>query len=200
MKNVSRETYEKFERYQELLRKWQRAINLVSPQTLADLWGRHFADSLQLAALIPENAVLADIGSGAGFPGLVLALARPDLTVHLIEADEKKCQFLRTVSREIATPVHIHTARIEESYGLVRPDIVTARALKNLKQLCFYCLPWAARNPDLTMLFLKGEKAESEREEALRAFDFLCESHPSKTCPEGRILRLSGLKDRPVTG
>ena len=148
---VSRETMAQLFLYEQLLIKWQAAINLVSRKTIDDVWQRHILDSLQLLKYLPpapdvdadtgaenegvdvmtsadadvetDNAapdkiVLADIGSGAGFPGLVLAIARPDIAVHLIESDQKKCSFLRTVSRETQCGnVTVHTARIEAVFN-----------------------------------------------------------------------------------
>jgi len=99
--DVSEEAFACLEVYHALLLKWQAAVNLVSPKTLDEAWQRHFLDSVQLLSSIDADVkTIADIGSGAGFPGLVLALCRPDLEVHLIESDMKKCQFLSTVLRE----------------------------------------------------------------------------------------------------
>src|SRR3546814_14845412 len=97
--DVSRETLEKFQAYGALLTKWNRAINLVSPRSLEDLWRRHFLDSAQLRRHLPElpgdaGRVILDVGAGAGFPGLVLALLGCGL-VHLVEADQRKAAFLR---------------------------------------------------------------------------------------------------------
>src|SRR5262245_1521225 len=98
--NVSRETFQRLEVYAELLKKWQRAINLLSPGTLENIWDRHFADSIQITNLIPMGMKkVVDLGSGAGFPAMVLSIARPDLDIHLIESDSRKCEFLKNVSR-----------------------------------------------------------------------------------------------------
>lgn len=184
-KTVSREIWDRLTLYRDLLNKWQNAFNLVSPKSLPEAWDRHFADSAQLAAHIsPEAKVIVDMGSGAGFPGMVLAIMNRDLEVHLIESDEKKTQFLRTVSRETHTPVIIHTSRIENMTGQVRPDLVTARALASLSQLLDYCMPWARDNPDLLMLFLKGETVLDEIEAAKSRFKFNYKTVPSLTAPD----------------
>jgi 16S rRNA (guanine527-N7)-methyltransferase len=184
-KNVSHETWERLLLYKELLIKWQKAINLVSPNSLPNAWERHFVDSAQITAhLPPEAKIVVDMGSGAGFPGLVLAIMNPEIEVHLIESDEKKTQFLRTVSRETQTPVIIHTSRIENMVGQVRPDLVTARALASLSQLLDYCMPWARDNPDLKMLFLKGEMAADEIAAAKNRFKFHYKTIPSLTASE----------------
>jgi 16S rRNA (guanine527-N7)-methyltransferase len=187
----------KLKAYLALLLKWQKAVNLVSPSTLPDAWERHFLDSVQVEQYLPQGPhVLADLGSGAGFPGLALAMLRPDLDVHLVESDDKKCQFMKTVSRETSSPVSVHTVRIEDSYALVSPDVITARALAALDKLLTLCWPWAQANPALTMIFLKGEKAEEELEEARKTFEFSCETFPSATDGKARLLRISSLQKR----
>jgi len=100
--------------YQELLHKWQKRINLVSNNTIKDSWERHFEDSLQIIDLIPEMTKnLVDLGSGAGFPGLVIAIEKPEISVTLVESDQKKCSFLKTVSRETNTDVNVINDRIQ---------------------------------------------------------------------------------------
>lgn len=189
----SSEVRKKLETYKALLIKWQKAINLVSGKSLENVQHRHFDDSLQLKSLLPAGAkTLMDIGSGAGFPGMVLAMARPDLKVHLVESDARKCEFLRTVSRETGALVEIHNARIE-ALGGVKPDVITARALAELETLCGYCLPFAQENPALEMLFLKGEKAAGEIAKARQKFAFDCEEFPSRTDSAGVVLRLKNL-------
>lgn len=190
------ETQRKLELYLKLLQKWQKSINLVSGATIDEAWRRHFEDSLQLTEFIPQGASVFDIGSGAGFPGLVLAIARPDLQVTLIESDTKKCTFLSTVSRETATPVSVLNQRIESVSADSVPGIVTARALASLDKLLGYCMGWAKQNPGLVMLFLKGEKAEQETEAAGKLFDFDVEVVPSVTSFQGCILRIANLRER----
>ena len=200
--NVSRESIEKLEAYHALLLKWQKAINLVSPKTVDKARERHFADSVQLEQFIcqetPENvsresSIVFDLGSGAGFPGLVLAMLRPDLEVHLIESDERKCEFLRTVSRETDITVKVHTQRIEEGIEGVIPDFVTARALADLSVLMGFCQGWAEVNPNLTMLFLKGSKADLEIADAKKLYSFDVQKHTSLTDPRGSILEIKNL-------
>lgn len=194
---IPAESLDKLKRYQALLFKWQKAVNLVSPATLNEAWERHFLDSAQVADYLPERAVtLADLGSGAGFPGLVLAMLRPDLDVHLIESDDKKGQFLKTVSRETSTPVTVHTVRIESAHDAVKPDVVTARALAALDKLLTLCWPWAEENQALQMVFMKGEKADEEIAAARAAFDFTCETSSSATDGKAKILRISSLQKR----
>ena len=192
--SVSRESFEKLKVYHALLLKWQNAINLISPKTIQESWQRHFADSAQLAQYIPDTVKsIADLGSGAGFPGLVPAIMHPDLDVHLIESDEKKAQFLRTVSRETQVYVEVHNARIEEIEGL-NPDLITARALSDLSTLLRYCEIWSAGNANLKMLFLKGQAYQDEIAGARQYFTFDVEEHASQTAAESRILFISGLK------
>jgi 16S rRNA (guanine527-N7)-methyltransferase len=196
--SVPRETLEKLRLYEALLVKWQKAINLVGPASLADAWDRHFVDSLQIAPLVPESAqTLYDLGSGAGFPGLVLAIARPGLSVTLIEADQKKCAFLGTVSHETKAPIKIHSERIEKTTEtLPAPDIITARALAGLVDLFAYILPWAKANPDLLSLFPKGASWREEIALAEQSYDFTYEAIPSKTEPAAVILLVRALKEK----
>jgi 16S rRNA (guanine527-N7)-methyltransferase len=198
---VSRETIVKLETYAALLRQWQKAVNLVGPATLGDVWHRHFADSAQLGPLIPSEArALVDLGSGAGFPGLVLAIllaergpAGPRVT--LVEADSRRVAFLREVSRQTGTPVDILGARIENVATQVRlatVDVVTARALAPLPRLLSLSLPLFG--PHTIGLFLKGREAESEIAEAQRQFAFDASSTTSRTHPEGRMIEVRRLR------
>lgn len=184
----------KLKAYQALLLKWQKAINLVSPSTLDKAWHRHFHDSLQLASFVPRETSVADLGSGAGFPGLVLAIARPDLKVHLIESDERKGQFLKTVSRETQTVVQIHTARVEKLLPDLQVDIITARAFASLESICDYVTVAAEKNPALTMLLLKGRDAAQEIKEARRSYNFDVETIPSQTEEGAFILKVQNLQ------
>lgn len=196
--NVSRESLGKLSIYHALLLKWQKAINLVSPKTLDVAKERHFNDSLQLLPHIPAGVkTLYDIGSGAGFPGLVLAICRPDIDVHLIESDERKGQFLRTVSRETSTSITIHTARIEET-DLGAPDIVSARALADLSQLFGFCEQWAFSNPGMEMMFLKGRQADAEIADAQQLYQFEVDKFQSVTDQEASLLKVKELVKKPA--
>lgn len=191
---VSRETFEKFEIYKKLLVKWQNAINLVSRETLKDLDERHFNDSLQLLKYIPQATnTHIDIGSGAGFPGLVLAIANSNLSTTLVESDLRKCQFLKNVSRETMTPVSVLNGRIETIQGLSY-DLITARALANLNQLLIYAKPLSHDNT--VFLFLKGAGVDHEISEAQKFWDFNLEIFPSLTHSEGKIIRIQNLNSK----
>lgn len=197
MTAIPRETEERLKSYHELLLKWQDKINLISPSTVPQAWERHFVDSLQLLPHIPESAkTLYDLGSGGGFPGLVLAIARPDIAVTLIESDAKKCAFLAAVSRETGVAIKIENARIEDvTAHLPAPDVVSARALKSLSALCGLIMPWALANPDMVALFPKGAANEAEIEEAKMAgFLFHMEQAVSGTDPAARILTVKNLR------
>ncbi|MEX0921349.1 MAG: 16S rRNA (guanine(527)-N(7))-methyltransferase RsmG [Rhodovibrionaceae bacterium] len=192
--NVSRETLARFSAYAALLEKWNRRINLVGRDTLDDLWRRHFLDSAQLLPLLPappegRRHVIADLGSGAGFPGLVLAILGAG-EVQLIESDLKKCAFLREAARAADTEVTIHAKRIEEISGL-QADLVTARALAPLDKLLDYARPLL--RPGGQALFLKGRGAEQE----LTALDghatMTIGRIPSRSDKAGVILSIEGL-------
>lgn len=188
---VSRETDEKLRLYHALLLKWQEKINLISPNTISDSWERHFEDALQLLPRIPAGVkTVYDLGSGAGFPGLVLAIARPDLSVTLIESDSKKCAFLQAVSRETGVSVSIQNKRIESAVSVLpAPDLVTARALASLEALFAYVQPWAVNNGDMAMLFPKGASWREGCKAAQAAgWVFDCTDWPSQTDVAARIL------------
>lgn len=189
--NVSRETCLRLALYEGLLREWNEKFNLVAKSTLPDLWNRHFLDSAQLWPLIPaKTSRLIDLGSGAGFPGLVLSiLGVPE--VHLIESTCKKASFLTAVVKELGLNVTVHASRIESVRG-VQADVVTARALTALPELLSLAKPFMAK--DSIALFLKGEKAEAELTSAAKYWTFDCERVPSKTNPSGAILKISQLK------
>ena len=187
----------KINQYHALLMKWSKVINLVAPSTLADAKIRHFDDSLQLLPLLPNDAkILIDIGSGAGFPGMVLAMERPDVKVHMVESDTKKCSFLATVSRETNTPVIIHNQRIESVDKLdgVIPDVITARALASLSELLSLTKQWWDIYPHVTLIFPKGEKWQDEINEAKKSYDFKVEITPSLTSPTSSILVLTEVR------
>ncbi|MGB0719711.1 MAG: 16S rRNA (guanine(527)-N(7))-methyltransferase RsmG [Bdellovibrionales bacterium] len=195
--DVSRESLDKLQIYHDLLIKWQKAINLVSPSTLDVAWLRHFADSAQLAAHIPDHVQsVMDWGSGAGFPVAVLAILRPDLTFYAVESDGRKCQFMRSVSRETFAPLRIENTRIEALEGDVIPDLVTARALAPVEALLGYAERFFTARPDFQMLLLKGETAQGEVDLARQDYDFDVVFLPSVTHPKAQILRLSNIVKR----
>lgn len=192
--NVSRETLEALTAYLTLLAKWQTKINLVSASTLEDAWTRHVLDSAQLWPLIPEGAqTLTDLGSGAGFPGLVLAILgkdRPGFRVHLIESDQRKGTFLREVIRVTGASAEVHTARIK-ALDPWPSDVVTARALAALDKLLQLAAPFVAA--DGIALFLKGKSAETELTAARGWGTFDVEVIPSHTDATGAVIKLSRL-------
>lgn len=179
-------------RYQALLADWNQRLNLVSAASLADFWTRHAFDSAQLKALAPEARVWVDIGAGAGFPGLVLAIllkGMPGARVHLVESLAKKCRFLETVAETLDLPATIHNARAE-SLSL-QADVVTARAVAPLERLLGYAQPHLAQGA--IGLFPKGRNAEAEIAAARRRWRFDVSVIPSRSDPDGRILRVEHL-------
>ncbi len=202
---VSRETTAKFESYATLLKQWQKAVQLVAPSTLDAIWARHFADSAQLMALAPAGTrTWADLGSGAGFPGLVIALLAtdpaslcPGLQMTVIESDSRKAAFLREVARQTGCAVDILGTRIESSstrdkVGTV--EVVSARALAPLADLLRLASPFFG--PGTLGLFLKGRDAEREVDEARAVWDFELDLKPSSTDPAARIVCVRNLKPR----
>ena len=187
---VSRETLARLQRYAALLEKWNRSINLVGRGTVDDLWRRHMLDSAQLLPLIPDRATsLVDLGSGAGFPGLVLAVCGAK-NVHLVESDRKKCTFLREAARETGAPVVIHNARLQEIESF-QADIVTARALAPLPKLLHMAVRFTKKHSIL--LFLKGKHADRELTNAAKEWNMRADQIPSRTDPDASILRLEAI-------
>jgi 16S rRNA (guanine527-N7)-methyltransferase len=187
--DVSRETLTRLSRYLELLQRWQRAVNLVGASTLADPWRRHILDCGQIVPHVPRTVgTVIDLGSGAGLPGLVLALLGVP-GVHLVESDQRKAQFLREAARVTQAPVVVHAVRIEQLE--LRADVVTARALAPLPRL----LELAARflTSQSLCLFLKGETARDELTQARQSWHMQCEIVPSRSGSRGVLLKLEGV-------
>jgi 16S rRNA (guanine527-N7)-methyltransferase len=193
---VSRETISKLSAYEALLRQWQKTINLVAPSTLDTVWDRHFADSAQLLALAPAGARRwLDLGSGAGFPGLVLAVLlaeRGASNMTLMESDQRKAAFLREAARQTGVPVDILCERIEKGATQAKVDVITARALAPLPRLLDLAAPYFA--DDSLGLFLKGREAQAEVEAARERWDFGLALHPSLTDSEGRVVAVRALQ------
>jgi 16S rRNA (guanine527-N7)-methyltransferase len=194
---VSRETGERLDRFVELLLNWQRTTNLIAPSTVPHLWTRHIADSLQLLELAPRAKCWIDVGTGAGFPGLVLACAlaeTPGAFVHLVESNAKKAAFLREAKRVTGAPADVHGERIEQFVNRFRgpPEVVTARALAPLKSLCELCFPLLGKSGAMA-LFLKGQGAELELGEASKLWSMNATLVPSRTDPAGRVVVIRDL-------
>lgn len=188
---MSPDIREKLEHYQTLLVQWQKTINLVSPKTIPDAWNRHFEDSLQLNDYIDADAkTLYDFGSGAGFPALVLAITRPELSVTVIESDARKCAFLQTVSRETGCKnVKILNDRIEKSLvNLSCPDYITARAFASLVDILTLVLLLPDQGRGIKLVLPKGRNFQEELAEAAQKFTFDHDVHPSKIENDSVIL------------
>ncbi len=198
--DVSRETMDRLECYAALLEKWNRAINLVARGSLTDLWRRHMLDSAQLWPLLPpvrgRPCRILDLGSGAGFPGLVLAIMGiPEATVevHLVEADEKKAAFLREAARVVEAPVTLHVQRIE-NLAPFPVDAVTARACAPLPRLLDYAAPFLQNyRPGAVApigLFLKGRDFDRELTAAPEKWKMRAKLFPSCTDAAARIVQI----------
>ena len=184
--DVSRETLDKLQAYADLLVKWQAKINLVSNSTIDDLWTRHLLDSAQVFPYLPkETKTLVDIGCGAGFPGLVLAIMGVE-DVHMVDSDMRKMSFVREAARVTETPVTIHNCRIDDVKETGFADVVTSRALASLDKLLGFAD--VLRKPNGTCVFLKGRKAEEEVIEAQKCWDFDYQSHGSVSDQDGKVL------------
>jgi 16S rRNA (guanine527-N7)-methyltransferase len=193
---VSRETLERLQAFEHMLQKWNRSINLVAGSTAADAWDRHILDSAQLFRLAPAANRWVDLGSGGGFPGLILGFLLADRqgsVVHLIESNRKKASFLQAVTGQFNLPARVHARRIEDSYPLViEPQIVTARALAPLPLLLDLAAPWLTDGA--IALFHKGRDYRSEVEESTQRWSFDLIEHASVIDLQGAILEIRNLR------
>jgi 16S rRNA (guanine527-N7)-methyltransferase len=196
---VSRETEDRLQRYVDLLLEWQAKTNLVAPSTLPTLWTRHIADSLQLLSLVPSAVLWADLGSGGGFPGIVLACGlaeTPAAMIHLVERNAKKAAFLREALRVTGSSGTVHLADIGDNVDRItgKVDCVTARALAPLHQLIGYAEPLVRRGAKA--LFLKGQDVEAELTEATKYWNIKPQLHSSRTGGHGWIVELNRIERR----
>jgi 16S rRNA (guanine527-N7)-methyltransferase len=186
---VSRETLDRLQAYAELLAKWNARINLVGRESEPDLWRRHILDSAQLLPLIPKvSQSVADIGAGAGLPGLILSVLNTSAQIHLIESDRRKVAFLREAIRVTQSTAIVHESRVEE-VDLPAQDVVVARACAPLDRL----LEMAEKLISIhtVCLFPKGTQAEQELTAARLRWKMQVRQVPSRTDPGGRILVLT---------
>jgi 16S rRNA (guanine527-N7)-methyltransferase len=200
---VSRETTARLDRFVELLLTWQRTTNLIAPSTIPHLWTRHIADSLQLLELAPAARNWVDLGSGGGFPGLVIACAltdTPGAVVHLVESNAKKVAFLRAAQRATGAPATVHAERIEDFATAFREpaEVITARAVAPLKSLLDRCFPLLGTSGAVG-LFPKGQNAELELGEARKSWNIKVNLVPSRTDPAARIVVIHELERGGIT-
>jgi 16S rRNA (guanine527-N7)-methyltransferase len=194
---VSRETEARLDAYVDLLLRWQAKTNLIASSTLPNLWTRHISDSLQLLTLAPDAKLWVDLGSGGGFPGVVLACAmmadRPGAMVHLVERNAKKAAFLREALRITGATGTVHLADIGDSVDSFpgQADCVTARAVAPLHQLLGFAEPLVRRGAKA--LFLKGQDVEAELTKATKYWRIAPRLHPSLT-GQGWIVELDRIE------
>jgi len=190
--SVSRETLARLKAYSGLLTDWNARHNLVSKTSLDKIWHRHFWDSAQLTPMIPPDArTLVDLGSGAGFPGLVLAvMLRGKVTVTLFEATRKKAEFLSVVADRLGLEVVVRNERVETAISAPF-DVITARAFAPLPKLLGYAQHFAS--PKTVCLLLKGQNVGPELTEACKSWRMKVRQHPSLTHPFGVVLEIREL-------
>jgi 16S rRNA (guanine527-N7)-methyltransferase len=194
---VSRETLDRLDRFVAVLLDWQQRMNLIASSTEPKLWTRHIADSLQLLALAPQARVWVDFGSGAGFPGVVIACAladTPGARVHLVERSTKKAAFLREAVHATGAPAEVHAVRLEDFVeNLAVPvDVVTARALAPLAALLTATYPLLKIGT--LCLFPKGQDVDAELTAAAKCWSIRSSLAPSLTDPKAKIVRVTGIK------
>lgn len=196
---VSRETLDKLDAYVALLLKWQPIKNLVGPSTLPVIWSRHVLDSLQILDILPDAKIWVDLGSGAGFPGLVIACVlanRPETCVHLVESNGRKAAFLREVIRTLNLPAEVHNCRIEDVKNTLpeQIDCVTARALAPLVDL-FEMQTEISKKP-CKSIYLKGQDIDEELTQAAKYWNMNYKIFPSVTDPAGHLLLVDQIARR----
>jgi len=196
---VSRETLERLDRFVALLLDWQLRMNLIAPSTEPQIWTRHIADSLQLLRLAPQARIWADLGSGAGFPGLVIACAladTPGAHVHLVESTGKKAAFLREAVKATAAPATVHAMRAEEFIAAAAEpvDVVTARALAPLPKLVALAYPLLKKGA--LGIFPKGQDVAVELTAAAKCWKIQASLALSRTDPKARIVVVRGLEPK----
>ena len=193
--SVSRETFQKLEQLSALIIKWTKSINLISPNSVSDIWDRHIVDSAQIFQIAPSNWTnWVDLGSGGGLPALVIAILDQDRRpITLVESDQRKCLFLNTAKRELDLSLLVVNERIEQT-ELDNFDVLSARALASLPDLLGYALQYL--NPEGTAILPKGARCNEELDQARTDWQFDVTSHPSLTNTESRILEVSRIRRR----
>ena len=192
---VSRETFERLQAFEQLFRKWNQHINLVASSTEGEIWRRHVLDSAQLMSITPDATNWLDLGSGGGFPGLVVAFLLQERRgfIRLVESNRKKASFLQTTIGQFSLPAHVFAQRIHDCYQLVpQPEIVTARAVAPLVTLLDLAAPWLTNGA--TGLFHKGRDYRQEVAESAHHWAFDLVEHPSLVDPEGVVLEFRNVR------
>ena len=198
---VSHETVVRLDQFVELFLRWHKAVQLVAASTVPKLWTRHIADSLQIVDLAPDAKSWVDLGSGGGFPGLIVAIAiaeRAGAVVHLIESHTRKAAFLREAARVTRAPAKVHANRVEsvaKRIGAV--DVVMARALAPLPRIIELSQPFLTAGA--VGIFLKGQDVDNELTEAAKSWKIRSRLLPSRTDPRGKILVVESAAQRPLT-
>lgn len=208
--DVSRETLDDLKLYADLLVKWQKAVNLVAPSTLNQIWSRHMGDSAQILDILdksdssPDEGLWLDLGSGGGFPGMVAAILlkrKSKLQFHLVESVGRKCAFLSDVARQTGVNIVVHNCRIEnlcsdQLGGDV--SIISARALASLERLLLMAAPFM--HSSTRAFYFKGREALEEVRVAQKQFDFHWRSYESRTSSDSLILEITGQTPRAQAG
>ncbi len=195
---VSRETQERLQHFADLFTKWAKAINLVAPSTMGDMWSRHISDSAQIFQISPGPQNWVDLGSGGGFPGIITAIFLAEQQggwVHMVESNNKKAAFLRTALRETGARGEVHAIRIEDAAAAIPAcDAISARALADLDKLIEYAAPWMVGKENTRAFFHKGRDYQRETQKARGRWVFDLLEHNSAVEQDSVILEISKLQ------
>ncbi len=195
---VSRETQERLQHFADLFTKWAKAINLVAPSTMGDMWSRHISDSAQIFQISPHPQNWVDLGSGGGFPGIITAIFLAEQQggwVHMVESNNKKAAFLRTALRETCARGEVHAIRIEDAAAAIPAcDAISARALADLDKLIEYAAPWMVGKENTRAFFHKGRDYQRETQKARGRWVFDLLEHNSAVEQDSVILEISKLQ------
>jgi 16S rRNA (guanine527-N7)-methyltransferase len=195
---VSRETQERLQHFADLFTKWAKAINLVAPSTMGDMWSRHISDSAQIFQISPRPQTWVDLGSGGGFPGIITAIFLAEQQggwVHMVESNNKKAAFLRTALRETGARGEVHAIRIEDAAAVIPAcDAISARALADLDKLIEYAAPWMVGKENTCAFFHKGRDYQREIQKARGRWVFDLLEHNSAVEQDSVILEISKLQ------
>jgi 16S rRNA (guanine527-N7)-methyltransferase len=189
--NVSRETLERLTEFKNLLIKWNQKINLIGKESINEVWLRHIIDSAQLLKFISKENIICDLGSGAGFPGIVLSLCGVG-NISLVESDRRKSIFLTEAAKLTNNTLNIINERVEKLNG-IKANVITARGFAALAEIFSLCENILRENSRLKLVLLKGKTIKDEIDKALKGWSFDYKLYPSISNQDGSVIVISNV-------